>query len=782
MSTNLANNPPVGIFTKYKFLIMLIGAFFALILVLSSLTFIGSNRIAKETQELDLASQQTVLIQRLSKNLFDINLYLGTAIQAKSTQPTQQSQTGTNRTVIPTLEPANPNRQISDINVNIPQDNVSAIQVAIVDLPQSAIFQLEEITAQYQLFDQTLQAFKKGGMVKDENGREIVISATTDPNQIKTLEHIQSIWTPYQGLIENFIKDNKAGNLSKNTAEYLMDYTRLYNLSLSNETNDYANYLNNSIQKQTAQLRMVQVVGMGIAFLLLLGIIFGALRQLFKSDKQLVIAHQGLLVAQRQTDDIMNTVNEGLFLIDKDLKIAEQYSGKLEEIIQQKHIAGRTLYELLKGMISQKDMDTTKLFVEQLYNTWVVEDLIQDLNPLKQVLVSFVNKDGMSDTKFLEFNFLRVMDKAGKAVEKVFVSVTDVTKEVRLELQMQKDREQHDRQIDMISYLLTVNPTQLNNFITETKQRIERMNNVLKTENLDNLPHKAQQLYRESHRLKGDASAIKLNTVVSITEKQENHVKQLLEKQKLTGNDFLGFTIALNELIDMVKFIEGLTQRLNLKDENVVATNTAQPTPKTASVAILSHNKPTATPAESNYWQNYFSNYASDIAKRQGKKVVVSVTGFDDAPMSAEKSHLYKDIATQFLKNAIVHGIESPSERVAKGKPETGVVTLNLENVKNDQQKLSITDDGQGINWAKIRDKAVEIGQVKPEQAQNLQSRDLVRLMLSAGVSTADKQDEDAGRGVGMDIVRQLAVEGQGKFGVNSQPNQFTQMTVTFPR
>ncbi|WP_019519050.1 ATP-binding protein [Faucicola boevrei] len=486
--------------------------------------------------------------------------------------------------------------------------------------------------------------------------------------------------------------------------------------------------------------------------------------------------------AQKETDEIMHTVNEGLFLIDKDLKIGEQYSSKLEDILQQRNIAGRNLYDLLGGMISQKDMETTKLFVEQLYNTWVVEELIQDLNPLKQVLISFVDKDGMSDTKFLEFNFLRVMDKAGKAVEKVFVSVVDVTKEVRLQLQMQKDREQHDRQIDMISYLLTVNPTQLNNFITETKQRIERMNNVLKTENLDNLPHKAQQLYRESHRLKGDASAIKLNTVVSITEKQENHVKQLLEKQQLTGNDFLGFTIALNELIDMVKFIEGLTQRLNLKDENVVATNTAQPTPKTASVTILSHNKPTATPAESNYWQNYFSNYASDIAKRQGKKVVVSVNGFDDAPMSAEKSHLYKDIATQFLKNAIVHGIENPSERVAKGKPETGVVTLNLENVKNNQQKLSVTDDGQGINWAKIRDKAVEIGQVKPEQAQNLQPRDLVRLMLSAGVSTADKQDEDAGRGVGMDIVRQLAVEGQGKFGVNSQPNQFTQMTVTFPR
>ncbi|ELA09352.1 putative CheA signal transduction histidine kinase [Moraxella macacae 0408225] len=771
MSTNLANTQQVGIFTKYKFLIVLIGAFFALILLLSSLTFVVSHRIAKATQELDLASQQTVLVQRLSKNLFDTNLYLNAAISPP------QSTTNPNAKQYNT-------KQYNTKQYNTKQDNVSVEKVSITDLPQSAIFQLEEITEQYQLFDQTLQAFKQGGVVKGENGHETVITATTDPNQIKTLEAIQTIWTPYQGLLENFIKDNEAGKLSKNTAEYLMDYTRLYNLSLSNETNDYANYLNNNIQQQTAQLRMVQVVGMAIAFLLFLGIIFGALRQLFKSDKQLAAAHEELLIAQRQTDDIMNTVNEGLFLIDKDLRIADQYSGKLEEILQQKNIAGRCMYDLLKGMISQKDMDTTKLFIDQLYNSWVVEDLIQDLNPLKQVLVSYVNKKGITDTKFLEFNFLRVMDEVSKNVEKVFVSVVDVTNEVRLELQMQKDREQHDRQIEMISYLLTVNPTQLNNFIKETKQRIERMNNVLKMEQSDTLLHKAQQLYRESHSLKGDASAIKLNAVVDIVEKQESQVKQLLERRQLTGNDFLSFTIALNELMDMVNFIEELTLRLNLKDENVAAKPTDQATNQSAEskIALINPHKSDPISTKDNYWQDYFGNYANDIANRQGKKVVVSVNGFDNTSISEEKSHLYKDIATQFLKNAIVHGIESPSERLAKGKPELGVVTLSLENIADNQQKLSITDDGQGINWEKIRDKAVEIGQVTKEQAKNLQSKDLVRLMLSAGVSTADKQDEDAGRGVGMDIVRQLAMEGQGRFGMNSQPNQFTQMSVTFPR
>ncbi|MFW2178215.1 MULTISPECIES: ATP-binding protein [unclassified Moraxella] len=494
--------------------------------------------------------------------------------------------------------------------------------------------------------------------------------------------------------------------------------------------------------------------------------------------------------AQKETADIMRTVNEGLFLIDRNMVIGENYSDKLEDIIHQKHIAGRTLLELLNGMISQKDLDTTKLFVEQLYNNWVVEDLIQDLNPLKQVLTTYMDKQGIADTRFLEFNFLRVMNEATAEVSKVFVSVVDVTNEVKLQNQILKDKEQHDKQIEMISYLMTANPEQLAVFIKETHHRFQRMNGVLKHEvnDFDNLQAKARTLLRETHSLKGDASAMKLGVLVSLAERQENELKHLLQQPTLKGNDFLKITIALDEMMDITHFIQSLMQRLHLDNASLSGLVNASDKHKLDSTNDTASPKVVETPIiksvishTQNYWQHYFTQYADDIAKRHQKQVQLTVIGFDNNGIDDAKMAVYKDITTQLIKNAIIHGIESPEARLAKGKPSMGQIELILQAVDG-QHQLSIQDDGQGIDWQKIRDKAIEIGQITASQAEQLQPKDLVNLMFSSGLSTAEQQDEDAGRGMGMDIVRQLISEHHGKIGLNTKFHQFTQFTLRFPQ
>lgn len=509
--------------------------------------------------------------------------------------------------------------------------------------------------------------------------------------------------------------------------------------------------------------------------------------------------------AQQQTQEIMATVNEGLFLIDKNLIIDEQYSARLEDLLHQKNIAGRSLLDVLRGMISPADMETTQLFVEQLYNNWVVEELIQDLNPLKQVLVSYIDDKGTSDTKFLSFNFLRVTDDNNNVV-KVFVSVVDVTNEIRLQKQMQQDQEQHDRQIQMISYLLSVEPTQIGQFIEQSRQRIERMNNVLKMDNQD-YAAKASQLFRDIHSLKGDASAIKLDAVVNIAQREEAELKKIQQSTQVRGNDFLSFTIGLNQLLEMLDFIETLMQKLNF------TAFTAQPTTvnqspalnttengseiTSASLNATSNQQVEGTQAHSPvvakpqirdnalptppYWQTLFNQYAQDIAKRHDKSVLLEVTGFDQSSVSDTEMAMYKDISIQLLKNAIVHGIESPNQRLALNKAATGHIKLSLTEQDN-QRTLTIHDDGQGIDWQTIKQKAVELGKITTEQAHHLQPKQLVGLLFSPGLSTADKLDEDAGQGVGMDIVRQLAIEGHGHLHLNSKPNQFTEFVLRFPK
>lgn len=768
MNTNNNVTDNRGIVFKYGSLVAFTTSFLLLVVALSSITYLTSQQVEKSTREFDIASRQTVLAQQLSKNLLDTGVYArdlqAVAEQLKNAeQATLPAQAGT----VPATEPS---------------ASTSGIAIPFSVVPQSAIYNLQELKSHSQIFTDNLKAFKEGGVLKDGAGQEIAVQAVTDPKLRATLAKIEAIWTPYLGLLNNFSEDVEKGVISKQTSDFLTDYTRMYNSALQAETTAFASRQNEMIQASINRLSNIQIFGVGIAFLLFVGIVFGALQRLVRSDRQLA-------KAQRQTDDIMNTVNEGLFLIDKDLVIADKYSGKLEEILHKKDIAGKTLYQILEGMISQKDMDTTKLFVEQLYNTWVVEELIQDLNPLKQVLLTYIDENGVNATKFLEFNFLRVLNEQAEKVDSVFVSVIDITTAVNLQNQMQKDKEQHNRQIEMISYLLSVDGTQLAYFMKETKARIERMNDVLRHRDTGNLREKAEQLYREMHSLKGDASAVNLGALVDIAIRQEDRLKQLLQQTILKGNDFLPFTVGLDEMVSMVSFIDNLLQRLNLQGASTA------PTMGLNQAFLSSQNKPAqsansafsgeidfgATASQKGYWEGYYEQYAHAIAERQGKEIDIVIEGFDGAKVDDSTMSAYKDIAVQLLKNAIVHGIESPSVRASHNKPSKGSVTLSLQESAN-EQKIVIKDDGAGINWEKIRQKAVEIGQYSEAEANALSPKDLLRLMFVSGVSTADKTDEDAGRGVGMDIVSQLASDHRAKISVNSRPDEFTEIGIAFPK
>lgn len=753
---------------KYRGLLVIVVAFFMLIIGIVAVTYFLVLQARQLTAKFEMVGQQSILVHELSDDIYNVSVYWQEAINNAAIQELVGDQVTDAQSPNQVLA-ATPSQGVQPSEGNAVQATTTeAVKgiVSVKELPQAAIYRLDNIKRQRQTLEGMIKVLDEdGGEVTLIEGDTTVVQGITEPHLRMHIDHINKVWVPYAGLLDNLLSEINSGTLSAETVQYAVEYTRLYNHNLRFETDNLQDELSLLIQDNTRKITLVQMVGALLAFILFLGLVFGSLRQLARTDTQLEIAKQ-------QTDDIMKTVNEGLFLVDKDLVIADQYSAKLEQILRQTNIAGRTLYDILEGMISQKDMETTKMFVDQLYNSWVVEELIQDLNPLKQVLVSYIDDDGVGVTQFLEFNFLRVMDDKREQIESVFVSVVDVTNEVHLQAQMQKDKEQHNRQIEMISYLLSVDGRQLMHFISETKARIERMNDVLKDRGTGNLREKAEQLYRETHSLKGDASAVNLGALVGIAEKQEDKLKTLLSHGNLKGNDFLPFTVGLDEMVSMMTFIESLVQRLNLQEASI-ALNLTEETPSVI--------KTDGQAGDDTYWQEYFGRYADDIARRQGKEVRVDVQGFDGLALSDKQKSIFKDIAVQLLKNAIVHGIEPADERQQKGKTAAGLVTINLV-AQGDDIRLQVRDDGAGINWGKLREKAITDGVYSASEAANLQSKDLLRLMFKSGLSTADKQDEDAGRGVGMDIVKELANQAGGKIGVNSRTNQFTQINVTFPK
>src|SRR5690606_469493 len=102
------------------------------------------------------------------------------------------------------------------------------------------------------------------------------------------------------------------------------------------------------------------------------------------------------------------------------------------------------------------------------------------------------------------------------------------------------------------------------------------------------------------------------------------------------------------------------------------------------------------------------------------------------------------------LRNALAHGIESPEERVARGKPAEGTVDIALSR-ESTEVVLRVADDGRGMDREAIRRKAIERGLMRPETT--LSDRDLYAFVLESGFSTASEVTQLAGRGVGMDVV-----------------------------
>ena len=130
------------------------------------------------------------------------------------------------------------------------------------------------------------------------------------------------------------------------------------------------------------------------------------------------------------------------------------------------------------------------------------------------------------------------------------------------------------------------------------------------------------------------------------------------------------------------------------------------------------------------------------------------------------------------LRNAVDHGIESPEDRLAAGKPGTGRIALSLGREGGDVM-LRLADDGRGINLQRVREKAIERGLMAADAP--LSDQDLMQFILHAGFSTADKVTQISGRGVGMDVVHSEIKQLGGAMFIDSRWGEGTEFTIRLP-
>lgn len=529
--------------------------------------------------------------------------------------------------------------------------------------------------------------------------------------------------------------------------------------------------LRTDVSDSGSSLRSLLAAGTLVAMLLLGAMLYYA----YQSTKSAAQA----MDAQRQVENILETVREGLFLVGRDLKLGSTCSGSLKELLHIDKPQGQSFEDVLKTLVDEKTVKAALKFLGLLWRDKVHEDLIESINPLNQVEVAFAAPTGGTDTRYLAFSFRRVRghDNSGDYILGV---VGDVTDRVMLERELEQVKADNDGQAGLMLQILKVDPQQLQAFLTNADVAFRKSNAMLTApgKEQDDLKKKLNGVFRELHAAKGEAASLGLSSFVQRIHSTEDYLSTLRNKPQLNGNDFMPVVVKLDELMSHAASIIGMQDRVSgfrPSASHTAKSKKPEGAGDTIEAASMAEEMPTGPSIDSQ-----LQSLAQDVALSQSRPVKLVTKGLDKVP--TRLAGTVKDICIQMVRNSIVHGLESPEARRDAGKLEEGTLQVSFAADSDEGFVLTMEDDGRGLNYEQILDKALKQGMIKPQQAMTLERAAVYKLIFQAGFSTAESVSEHAGRGVGLDAVSNWVRENGGNIAVSTVAGQFTRFKVVLPK
>jgi signal transduction histidine kinase/PAS domain-containing protein len=649
---------------------------------------------------------------------------------------------------------------------------------------------IESLKRATEQFDAATSRLKAGG------GVSIGGFGSGDDVQ-KTIDEMNAAWKKYKPALDpvaNFTaipysdSEREGTQLNMDGRELQRSVTtaasqaRVYTPSLEKNLAQIISGLQSSSDSLATALRSVVLIGVGLAAALagLVGYLSLA------RGKQAAAA----AAARQQTEDILSTVREGLFLLDGDLKIGSIHSQATAQLFQRESVSGLTFEDLLRDLVTPKTLAIATKFVKVLWSERTKENLIRSINPLNEVEL-LVGEKGSKDaeTRYLEFNFHRV--RRDGAITHVLVSVADVTARVALAAQLKGAQDNAQHQMDAFLSILHVDPVQLSSFLDDSDVAFKMINATLRDPARDSASfrRKIDGLFRQIHSIKGEASAIGLGSMESRAHALESDLASLRERTDLSGDDFLPLLTKFDDLVSHSQSVRDMVTKLaSFRDSfgkhQVANASPASTGDSTTRTPKLSEDAVQAEQTLQRSAREGFVASAQQLADRiandNGKKVVVTCRGHDQVPESYRRP--VKDVLIQLIRNAVVHGIETPAEREAQGKSPEGHIRIQFEMVENGRAfRMQCEDDGRGLTPDKLRTTAVTKGIISQADAQALSDQEAMMLVFRSGFSTANSVTRDAGRGVGMDVIAEIAARLGGRISLNSEVGKNMKLSLSFP-
>lgn len=469
---------------------------------------------------------------------------------------------------------------------------------------------------------------------------------------------------------------------------------------------------------------------------------------------------------KQKNEDIANmfsNMHQGLFTIVDGGLIHSEYAAYLETIFETKEIANRNVVDFMlrRSTLSADVIDSVSTAIASI----VGEDaMMYEFNShllVTELALEFADKP----RKLIELDWDPIIDDQD-VVTKLMVTVRDVTALKAL----QAEAEGQKQELMMIGEILAVDADKFSDFIEGSASFVEKCKTIIEETQQKDL-NKLAELFRNIHTVKGNARTYGLKHITDTVHRIENTYDQLRKNDEMQWQpqELLDELAFAEQAIKVYKGIfkdklgrdgkQGIAgarvdrEQINRLMESIAALSSTELPANVINIVRDTYHSLASIEAEplADVIEDVIESVQS-LALELGKPAP-SIQIVDNALFTRKEAHgLLNNIFMHVLRNALDHGIETPAERLAKGKPEQGRIQIDaLEH--EGAISFAVRDDGRGIALSKIFAKAVELG-LYPADAARPAASEIANLIFTSGFSTADEVTEVSGRGVGMDAVR----------------------------
>ena len=474
--------------------------------------------------------------------------------------------------------------------------------------------------------------------------------------------------------------------------------------------------------------------------------------------------------SRQETEGIMNTISEGLFLLDKDYQIGSEQSSSLKGMFKSERDLEGQFLDFISQYVTQSNVELAQEYLQLLFGDRVKERLVEELNPLKQVEVNIVRRDGRYDNRYLDFTFKRVLEN-GK-VSHLLGSVNDVTRQVTLEKELEATKEAQEAQLDMLKSILYIDKDKLSIFFSNTDKLLRSVNQTLEEQGKNFSDSEARAMLKtissKIHQIKGDAATLGLHRFEFAAHEVESSIEAIQrDNDVISGKELLPFTTNLramfsdlDDMQELVSRFSGMQLVSHSADQRELASSADM---SATEVDVETIEKPTSPSIDISA---SLEEFAQTVADRNKKSFRLITDGLDGDTVPETLVPAVQSMSTQLVRNSIVHGIETPEQRADVGKKDVAEITVSFTRSEKGYF-LSVRDDGRGIDARDVLKRAIDQGVISQSKAEKMPLKQLPALLFFPGFSSRDEADTDAGRGMGLDVVKRLAEEHNGKIKVN---------------